>query len=258
MDRIIDIAQRHELVVVEDAAQAHGAIWRGLKMGKLGDSGSYSFQQSKNLQCGEGGSLVTDDEELADRIHFSLSKFGRGIGKNYRPYTHHELAGNASMTEFQAAVVLAGLTRLEEQVERRVGRAALLREWFAQIEGLDPLPVDRRVDRHGWHLFIFRYNKGAFGGLSKFDFAKAVTAEGVWCNPMYERPLYKEPMYDLERMTARGTDLPIRVMPCPECERATEDLMCFPQTMLLAEMDELEMLPAAIQKVQENIDELLE
>ena len=257
MDRIMDIARQHELVVVEDAAQAHGAIWKGQKMGQFGDCGSYSFQQSKNLQCGEGGSLVTDDEELADRIHFSLSKFGRGLGKDYKPYTHHELGGNANMTEFQAAIVLAGMTRLEEQIERRVQRAAILKEWFGQIEGIDPLPVDPRVDRHGWHLFIFRYDKGAFGGLDKFDFAKAVTAEGVWCNPMYERPLYREPMYDLERMTVRGTDLAIRVMDCPECERAAQDLVCFPHTMLLAEMDELEMLPAAIQKVQESIEELV-
>jgi len=257
MDRIMEIARQNDLVVIEDAAQSHGALWKGLMTGKFGDAGSYSFQQSKNLQCGEGGSLVTDDEELADRIHFSLSKFGRGIGKMYRPYTHYELAGNANMTEFQAAIVLAGLTRLEEQIKMREGRAALLKEWFAQIEGIDPLPVDPRVDRHGWHLFIFRYDSAAFGGLSKFEFAKAVTAEGVWCNPMYERALYREPMYDLERMVVTGTDLPIRVMDCPECERAAVDLMCFPQTMLLAELDELEMLPSALQKVQENIHELV-
>jgi dTDP-4-amino-4,6-dideoxygalactose transaminase len=257
MDRIMEIARRHELIVVEDAAQSHGATWRGKKMGTFGDAGSYSFQQAKNLQCGEGGSLITDDDELADRIHFSLSKFGRGIGKMYRPYTHYELAGNACMTEFQAALLLAGLTRLEEQTERRGQRASLLKEWFAHVNGIQPLPVDTRVDRHGWHLFIFRYHKEAFGGLDKWQFAKAVTAEGVWCNPMYERPLYREPMYDLERMTVRGSDMPIRVMECPECERAAQDLMCFPQTMLLADLDELEMLPSAIQKVQENLDELL-
>lgn len=257
MDRIMEIARRHQLVVIEDAAQAHGAIWRGLKMGKFGDCGSYSFQQAKNLQCGEGGSIVTDDEELADRIHFSLSKFGRGIGKDYKPYTHYELAGNANMTEFQAAIVLAQFTRFEEQTERRVQRAEILRRWLSQIEGIEPLPIDPRVDRHGWHLFLFRYHKEAFGGLSKFELARAVTAEGVWCNPLYERPLYEEPMYDLERMTVRGTDLAIRVQPCPECKRATEDLLAFPHTMLLADLDELEMLPAAIQKVQDNIDELL-
>jgi len=257
MDRIMEIARRHELIVVEDAAQSHGAIWKGKKMGTFGDSGSYSFQQAKNLQCGEGGSLITDDEELADRVHFSLSKFGRGIGKMYKPYTHYELAGNACMTEFQAALLLAGLTRLEEQTERRAQRAALLKEWFAHIDGIQPLPVDPRVDRHGWHLFMFRYDKQAFGGLDKRQFTSAVTAEGVWCNPMYERPIYGEPMYDLERLTLRGTDMPIRVMECPECERAALDLACFPQTMLLADLDELEMLPAAIQKVQENLGELL-
>jgi dTDP-4-amino-4,6-dideoxygalactose transaminase len=257
MDRIMEIARSRQLVVIEDAAQAHGAIWRGLKMGKFGDCGSYSFQQAKNLQCGEGGSLVTDDEALADRIHYSLSKFGRGIGKEYRPYTHHELAGNANMTEFQAAIVLAQLTQLEQQTETRVQRAAVLREWLSQIEGIMPLPVDPRVDRHGWHLFMFRYDCQAFSGLSKQDFCRAVTAEGVWCNPMYERPLYREPMYDLERMAVRGTDVPIRVMPCPECERAPHDLACFPQTMLLADMAELEMIPSAIQKIKDNLDELL-
>jgi len=104
---------------------------------------------------------------------------------------------------------------------------------------------------------MFRYDKTAFGGLDKREFARAVTAEGVWCNPLYDRPLYREPMYDLERMTLRGTDMPIQVMDCPECERAVDDLACFPQTMLLAELDELEMLPSAIQKVQENVAELL-
>ena len=104
---------------------------------------------------------------------------------------------------------------------------------------------------------MFRYDREAFGGLDKRAFARAVTAEGVWCNPMYDRPLYEEPMYDLKRMKVGGTDLPIRVMPCPECDRAAkEDLLCFPQTMLLAGPDELEMLPAAIQKVRDNLAEL--
>ena len=257
MDRIMAIARRHSLIVVEDAAQCHGATWRGKVAGSFGDSGSFSFQQSKNLQCGEGGSLVTDDEALADRIHYSLSKFGRGIGANYKPYTHYELAGNACMTEFQAAVLLAQLTRLDAQLDLRARNAAVLTQWFSQIEGITPLPVDPRVDRHGWHLFMFRYNRDAFGGLDKRTFARAVTAEGVWCNPMYDRPLFEEPMYDLERMQVVGADLPIRALPCPECERAAkEDLLCFPQTMLLAEPAELEMLPAAIQKVQENLAEL--
>jgi dTDP-4-amino-4,6-dideoxygalactose transaminase len=256
MDRLIDIARRHGLLVIEDAAQAHGAIWRGIRVGKFGDSGSYSFQQAKNLQCGEGGSLVTDDDELADRIHFSLSKFGRGIGKAHRPYTHYELAGNENMTEFQAAIVLAQLSRLDAQLDLRAERAATLRRWLSEIEGIEPLPVDPRVDRHGWHLFIFRYRPEAFEGLDKWAFTRAVSAEGVWCNPGYERPLYREPMYDLEQLKVRGADVPIRVMPCPECERAVGDYACFPQTMLLADLDELEMLPAAIRKVKQNLNEL--
>jgi dTDP-4-amino-4,6-dideoxygalactose transaminase len=257
MDQLMEVARRRDLVVIEDAAQAHGAIWGRRKMGAFGDCGSYSFQQSKNLQCGEGGSIVTDDHDLADRIHFSLSKFGRGKGASHHPFTHYELAGNANMTEFQAAITLAQLTRLEEQTERRANGAQLLRSLLSGIDGIDPLAVDARVDRHGYHLFLCRYHEDAFEGLCKGAVASALTAEGVPCTSLYERPLYEEPMYDLDHMAVRGSYLRIRTTPCPQTEEASRNVVAFPQTALLAEPTELELLPLAIQKVQANAGELV-
>src|SRR5260370_35066526 len=104
-------------------------------MGSFAAGGSYSFKQSKILQCGEGGSVVTDNEELADRLHFSLSKFGRGRGSAYAPFAHYELAGNACMTEFQAAVALAQFIRLEDRTQRRTQHATELRDRLRVCDG---------------------------------------------------------------------------------------------------------------------------
>ena len=256
MDAIMELANRYQLRVIEDAAQAHGAIWRGAKMGCFGDCGSYSFQQSKNLQCGEGGSVVTNDKSLADRLHFSLSKFGRGIGVNYEPFTHYELAGGANATEFQAAILLAQLQRLEQQTIRRVEGAKILRRSLAHIEGIQLMRVDPRVERHGYHLFLLRYQPTAFGGLPKSVVAKAICAEGVPCTPLLERPLYEEPMYDLERMTVRGSDLKIRITPCPVTKQVARDVLAISQITLLADRDEIAMVGAAIQKVQKGASQL--
>jgi dTDP-4-amino-4,6-dideoxygalactose transaminase len=257
MDRLGEVSRKHDLVVVEDAAQAHGAVWRGKKMGRFGACGSYSFQQSKNLQCGEGGSIVTDDDALADRLHYSLSKFGRGIGERYEPFTHYELAGNATMTEFQAALLLAQLTRLEDQTDRRHRSATLLRNLLDNVEGAEPLPMDSRVDRHGCHLFLFRYDASSFCGLARSTFIAALNAEGVPCSALYPRPLFEEPMYDLERLVVRGTGTAIRVTECPETSRAAQDIVAIPQSVLLADEAELRLIPQAIEKIRADALELV-
>jgi len=250
MDQLGAICDRHDLLMVEDAAQAHGASWRGRRMGTFGNCGSYSFQQSKNLQCGEGGSVVTDDEDLADKLHFTLSKFGRAIGGASQPFTHYELAGNATMTEFQAAIVLAQLSRLDEQTKRRNRAARLLRGVLEELEGIQPLPVDDRVDCHGCHLLLFRYDPGAFSGLHRDDFVAVVNAEGVPCFSLYPRPLFEEPMYDLDRMSVRGTQLRIRPTDSPSTRRATREIVALPQAVLLAEDDELGLVSEVFNKVR--------
>jgi dTDP-4-amino-4,6-dideoxygalactose transaminase len=244
MDALMSVAQTNDLLVIEDAAQAHAASWRGHRMGSLGNCGSYSFQQSKNLQCGEGGSVVTDDDDLADRLHFSLSKFGRGVRGAYKPFDHYVVAGNACMTEFQAAVALCQLERLEPQSERRAAAAATLRHLLEEYEGLAPLPVDPRVDRHGYHLFLLRYAPEAFGGKSRNWFVDALNAEGVPCAALYARPLYAEGMYD--------SAVPFRVTDCPVTERACTEIVAIPQNVLLADDSELALIPEAVRKIQQS------
>jgi dTDP-4-amino-4,6-dideoxygalactose transaminase len=123
MDRILEIAQKHGLFVVEDAAHAHGSEWRGRKVGALGDAGSFSFQSSKNMTAGEGGIILTNDTNLAERCD-SLLWAGREKGRPW--YEFHRLGWNYRLTEFQAAILLIQLGRLEAQNERRMENARYL------------------------------------------------------------------------------------------------------------------------------------
>src|SRR5205085_502227 len=109
IDGVLEVARRHNLRVIEDAAQAHAAEWNGRKVGAQGDAGTFSFQASKNLNAGEGGIIVTNDEEVADRV-WSVHNVGRT--RTGRWYEHPILGGNFRMTEWQAAILLAQMARL--------------------------------------------------------------------------------------------------------------------------------------------------
>lgn len=248
MHAILDLAREHQLKVIEDAAQAHGAILTGRLVGSFGDAGSFSFQQSKNLQCGEGGSLVTDDEELADRLHFSLSKFGRGLRERYQPFTHHELAGNECMTEFQAAVLLAQLERLDDQLGARERSANYLRKELTGTVELQPLPVEASVDRHGNHLFLLRLHNGSPAPLQRV--VEALQAEGVPAFSLYPRPLFEEPIWAAGGAHARV------VTDCPETYRASREIVALPQTLLLGNREDCDLVIEAFIKVARYLDVL--
>ena len=123
LDAVGDVARRHGLKVVEDAAQAHGAAWRGRRVGAIGDAGSFSFQSSKNLNAGEGGIILTDDREVAERA-WSLANVGRIPDGAW--YQHEGMGFNLRLTEFQGALLLSQLERLPEQFERRERNARFL------------------------------------------------------------------------------------------------------------------------------------
>ncbi|MCK5103738.1 MAG: DegT/DnrJ/EryC1/StrS family aminotransferase, partial [Cyclobacteriaceae bacterium] len=116
MDTIMAIAKKHNLRVIEDAAHAHGGEYKGKKLGSIGDAGCFSFQSSKNLTSGEGGIIVTDDEDLYDMMN-SLRNVGRIKGGQW--YEHHNLGCNYRITQLQAALLSKQLARLEEQTQKR-------------------------------------------------------------------------------------------------------------------------------------------
>lgn len=251
MDGVLEVARKHNLLVIEDAAQAHAAEWKGTKVGAIGDMGCFSFQASKNLNAGEGGAVLTNNPHWADQV-WSVHNVGRVRGGRW--YEHHVLGSNFRMTEFQAAILLCQLKRLPEQTERRTRNAQKLTQLLSQIPGIRPLRPDPRVTRHAYHLYIFRYNKEAFGGKPREDFLKALNAEGIPCSAGYV-PLYRERVF-LNRPHSNDLCQLSRMKDysqvyCPVCERASaEEAVWLYQNLLLGTEEDMVDIATAIAKVQ--------
>jgi dTDP-4-amino-4,6-dideoxygalactose transaminase len=157
MDRITALAQKHNLAVIEDAAHAHGCEWKGKRAGSLNSLfSSFSFQASKNMTCGEGGIVCTNDHRLAVACD-SLTWAGRKVGRPW--YEFHRLGWNYRLTEFQAAILRCQLRRLDEQNRLRMKNAKSLSGKLGEIDGIRPLVQDSRTTVHGYHIYMFRYDE---------------------------------------------------------------------------------------------------
>ena len=195
MDALLAIAARHNLVVIEDAAPAHGCEHRGRRVGALGQAGCFSFQSSKNLNCGEGGIVLTNDRPLADAAR-AIHNVGRVAGSAW--YQHGLLGTNVRMTEFQAAILDCQMNRLDDQMARREANAEFLRAELAKIPGIRPLARRDYATRHAWHLFIARFDAEVFG-VPPPELLKAIAAEGIPFFAGYNAPLYRQPVYQEKR-----------------------------------------------------------
>lgn len=258
MDAFRDIAKRHGLVLIEDACQAWGAAWRGTKVGAIGSMGAFSFQSSKNLNSGEGGMLVTNDDGLYE-LAWSYHNCGRV--KNGKWYQHEVLGLNYRMTEFQAALLLVQLERLPEQARRRAENASSLDRKLASVDGI--LPPGRRpeVTAHAHHLYILRYDASCFEGVPRARFLEALSAEGIPCSPGYV-PLYAEGFVrnltrDAHLRGLYGDRIDYSRVSLPATERACkEEGVWLSQTMLLGEGRDMDDIAVAIRKIRENAAEL--
>lgn len=253
MDAIMDLADRHGLTVIEDCAQAHLAQWRDRRVGSIGALGTFSFQSSKNITAGEGGAVVGSDARLMDAV-WSYRNVGRI--RNGGWYQHEVLGGNARMTAWQAAVLLAQMSRAEGQLAVRERNAALLTELLSGIPGIRPLHRDARVTHHAYHLYILRYDASAFGGRSRREFLAALHAEGIRCSDGYV-PLYREnAVIRAGEELARFTGFPVasreqNIERCPVADRVCREEDCWlMQNLLLGNEADMESIAAAIAKVQ--------
>ncbi len=247
MDGIMELARKHNLVVIEDSAQAHLAEWKGRRVGAIGTAGTFSFQASKNLNAGEGGIVITDEEEVFENA-WSLCNCGRV--RNGGWYEHRMLSGNYRMPEFCGAMLLSQARRLEEQTRRRNENAAYVNKALSEIEGIRPPVRDARVTQHAYHILMFRYDSSAFNGMSRMDFVAAMRAEGMPCSPGYT-PLYRSPAFRIDTEAfpyAAGIDY--TKVHLPEVEKACEEMIWMGQSTFLAEKSDLDDIPAAIRKIQ--------
>lgn len=268
MEAINRLARKHNLIVLEDAAHAHGSSYRGKMCGSLGDLGSFSFQLSKNMTAGEGGVITTNNAGYAEACE-SLVWAGRRQGQPW--YRHFVLASNARMTEFQGAILLAQLARLADQTKKRMANARVLDGLLKPIEGIEPLELLPTTTSHAYHIYMFRFDPRAFAGASKHQLVAALQAEGIsGAFAGYTTPLYANPMFAEKQFFGgpwpvdswdHGRAIDYRAFQdrCPVSERACAyEAIWIPQTMLLAERRDMQDIAAAIEKIQTHGETLLE
>lgn len=252
MDKIMAIAEKHNLTVIEDAAHAHGGTYRDKMLGTIGHAGSFSFQSSKNLNSGEGGIVVTDDENLYDRIN-SLRNVGRVKGGMW--YEHHYLGCNYRITQFQAALLSSQLKRLDAQTARRDQNGRYLTELLRDIKGISALWRPAEATRHTYHLYMFRYDRTAFNGMPKTEFVTALIDEGVPASAGYPYPLYKQTVFQEKNFMcyAIPESVDYTSVVCPVAEWAcSEEAVWILQHGMLGTEQDMEDFVRAIKKVQQE------
>lgn len=191
MEALMAIAADHDVLVLEDAAHAHGASWCGRPAGSLGHAASFSFQSSKNLTSGEGGIIVTSDDQLAAACR-SAHNCGRVPEGEW--YEHHVISGNYRLGEFQGAILNCQLDRLEDQTVTRDRNGTRLARRLAGIPGLHPQRRPADCTRHSHHLFMLRVDPEAFGA-PRAALLDGLRAAGVPCSAGYGYPLPDQPLF---------------------------------------------------------------
>lgn len=198
MDPILEIAHRHNLSIVEDAAQAHGAEYKGRLAGTIGDIGCFSFWEDKLITtAGEGGMVITNNDELAQRARqFHHHGEERRDGDYYqmeRLYHHETLGYNYRMTEIQGAIGLVQLGRLDEYIAIRRERAHQLTDLLEQVDGVIP-PYEPPDTRHVYYKYVIRLDRTALTVTAR-DFVAALRGEGIHCSRRYPTPLHQQPVF---------------------------------------------------------------
>jgi dTDP-4-amino-4,6-dideoxygalactose transaminase len=262
LDTILAVAKKRTVAVVEDACQAHLAEWRGRKVGTYGRTGCFSFQASKNLNSGEGGAILTDDDELLEGC-YRFHNNSRGRRNTGADFSYRNTGANLRMTEFQAALLLAQMTRLEEQSRTREQNAAYLTGVLKQIPGISPARMYEGCTRNAYHLYMFRYDPAAFSGLPRAAFLKALAAEGIPASSGYS-PLNKEPFIyaALSRPGLQAAYSKARLEAwreqnrCPQNERLCSEAVWLTQTMLLGPRTDMDDIAEGIRKVQAQAAQL--
>lgn len=259
LDALTEIAKKHNLVLIEDCAHAHGTEWRGRKVGAIGTAGTFSFQASKSLTAGEGGIVLTDNPALAEKARL-LHNIGRVMGKP--GYEHYVLSSNYRMTELQGALLLSQMRRLQEHTEIKHENGLFLAQGLRQIGGVEPLKADSRITKRGYYFFIIRYNPDAFKGVPCDVFRMALNAEGVPTGNGYAIPLYKQVGFQQDKVRKlipeRLASIPrYEDLYLPNSEKICAIQITLPHTLLLAPRQQLQLILDAVTKIKKHCDELL-
>ncbi len=230
MDEISDIARRHGLVILEDAAHAMGAEYRGQKVGSIGDATSFSFHVHKNLTTGEGGMITTDNDEWADRIRIMrLHGMDRDAWRRVsQDRVHYDVVFPGykyNMADIQAAMGLTQLSKLESYIRTRQKYAEIYTEAFQRVPQISVL---QRIDgiRHAENMYVIMLKLDSLT-IDRDEFIRCLRAENIFPSVHY-RAVHLHPYY-METFGYKQGDYPVaedvsdRVLTLPFSPKLTED-----------------------------------
>ncbi|ADP77842.1 DegT/DnrJ/EryC1/StrS aminotransferase [Methanothermus fervidus DSM 2088] len=212
MDPILEIAEEYSLYVIEDAAQAHGAIYKGSKVGTFGDAACFSFYPTKNITTGEGGMVTTNNKKLAEKI-----KILRNHGEVER-YNQIMLGYNFRMTDVEAAIGIHQLKKLDKFNEIRIKNAKYLTEHLEKLDIITPEEVGNV--KHVYHQYTIRVPK-------RDRWVKCFEKEGINVGIYYPRPVYKQEFYRKMGYKCK----------CVNAEKASKEVLSLPVHPALTEND---------------------
>ena len=262
MDAINAIGKKHNLKVIEDACQAWLAEYKDKKAGTLGDAGCFSFQNSKNLPAGEGGAIISDNDEFMDRCT-SIHNCGRPFGSIKRTSEYPIAGTNFRMQQFQALILMSQMNRIQKDADIRLANAMYLDERLKQIPGIIPYKLASGATRSAYHLYPFRYISREFNDVPKERFIRALNAEGIPCSSGYG-PQNRDGLIE-EMLTSKGYK---RLFPEARLKRWREEnilpgnnklcseAVIFYQSMLLGSPSDMDDIVKAVTKIYENRDSL--
>jgi len=258
MENIMAIAKKPGLKVVEDAAQAHLAEFKGKKCGTFGDLGCFSFQSSKVLACAEGGAIVGNDEALMERCYTF-----HNLGLSAR-HGSAAIGTNSRMHELEAAVLIPQLATLAQQTKTRNDNAAYLARRLAEIPGIVPQKLHEGATVGAYYIYGFRYQKEHFNGAPKQKFLKALRAEKIPFTTMYFDELNKQPFIEdtlnsptFQRIFSRQRLTRYRdENHCPSNDRLSAEGVWLPQYVFLGDTKDMDDIADAVAKIHDRKDQL--
>jgi dTDP-4-amino-4,6-dideoxygalactose transaminase len=259
MDRIMEIARRHNLAVIEDCAHAHGQRWKDQGAGCIGDFGSFSHQSSKILTSGEGGTLLTNDDDLSRRAH-SIIDCGRAKDPDEKDYT---FGANYRLSELNAALLEVAMRRFPAQQEQRAIAGKAFETMAAEIPGVTTMPVDARVTRWSFYNYVLKIDPDAFAGRTNGVVCAAMEAEGIEAEVQYPSmnryELFQPSLSRLPVAVEHADRLDPATMSFPVAEAAGQrESVYFMETTFRDGEQGVSDAAAALAKIQANAAELPE
>ena len=255
MDAIMEVSRKHDLPIIEDCAHAHGSEWKGTRVGAIGHLGAFSLMAGKTLAGGEGGIILTNHAQFREKL-YAYMDMGRWIERTDKS-VRLGTTTNFRMPEWTAAILLAQLTRLDEQIERRERNFTYLAERLKEIDGIEPFERDSRVTRWSIYYWNFKYQQEAFDDIPRNKFIEAVNAEGASMGVgAHGQPIYQQPLF---QSIHASHDKPIDYtqVHCPEAERIYQtEALSMSQRCFLGERVDMDLILEAIRKVRGHTDEL--